>query len=881
MLKFRVQINGMNQLYRVFFVIGIMILVGYIHNRPQSATEEVVKQKKLAEMVANADYNYLRTADPVSGNIPSGALMRAFYSLKDKGFYQPHNSVLKTTEETGWQQVNDFFPSLAVTRITYDPSNTQIFYFCTGEGWFNADAVKGAGVFKSIDGGATWAQLASTANSNFDYCQDIVVHPTNGDVYVATRESGLMRSQDGGESWEKVLGVSLGATRNSVCDIELTSSGEIFAAIGIFETDGIYYSASGDAGTFVKQTTGLPASGFFRIEMATAPSDENVAYSIFCNSSDYRVKGIYKTTDKGATWEEINRPEDNYEFAARQAWYDLSLAVDPNNANVVAMGGLHLWRSRNAGDTWERMTTGGLDSVLIRFMHVDQHEITFRNSDEVYFGNDGGIYRTTNFTADQPFIYDRNYGYNVTQFYSVAVHPTEGISQLMGGTQDNGTPYTYDSGNAPFKMVSGGDGAFTAYDHEKPEVFYTASQLKRLFRFNNGGFELPDTITNPNLEDYNTLFINPFDIDASDPEVIYQCSNIGLMRLKNASTADTGQWLKCVNLNGVLSAIASSPAAPGSLFIGKSSASGDIYRLDDCYNSDATVVPFNLDPFDSLPDAGFLSTVYCSSIVVDVHDANHVIVTYSNYNVKSVWESFNAMAFEPTWHCIEGNLPDIPVYWSAIHPDFPNIVYLATELGVFYTNNVNGYSTVWIPCIDFPIVRTDMLRIKYSENILVAATHGRGLWQAKLLINVPINNLRWEERGPNNFGGRTRTIMIDPNDPSGKTVWAGSVGGGLWKTTNIDAVPIVQPDIVESISLQVYPNPAADYINLHVTFAQPSNSTISLLDMQGNSIADIPSIKGTAEQTIRWNIPANLGAGNYFIMVRSGQQKMVKKIIIL
>ncbi|MFZ1593295.1 MAG: hypothetical protein WAT27_14475, partial [Chitinophagales bacterium] len=355
----------MNQLYRVFFVIGIMILVGYIHNRPQSATEEVVKQKKLAEMVANADYNYLRTADPVSGNIPSGALMRAFYSLKDKGFYQPHNSVLKTTEETGWQQVNDFFPSLAVTRITYDPSNTQIFYFCTGEGWFNADAVKGAGVFKSIDGGATWAQLASTANSNFDYCQDIVVHPTNGDVYVATRESGLMRSQDGGESWEKVLGVSLGATRNSVCDIELTATGEIFAAIGIFETDGIYYSASGDAGTFVKQTTGLPASGFFRIEMATAPSDENVAYSIFCNSSDYRVKGIYKTTDKGATWEEINRPEDNYEFAARQAWYDLSLAVDPNNANVVAMGGLHLWRSRNAGDTWERMTTGGLDSVLI------------------------------------------------------------------------------------------------------------------------------------------------------------------------------------------------------------------------------------------------------------------------------------------------------------------------------------------------------------------------------------------------------------------------------------------------------------------------------------------------------------------------------------
>ncbi len=92
MLKFRVQINGMNQLYRVFFVLGIMILVGFIRNRPQSGPEVVVKQKKLAEMVANADYDYLRTADPVSGNIPSGALMRAFYALKAKGYYRTKNN---------------------------------------------------------------------------------------------------------------------------------------------------------------------------------------------------------------------------------------------------------------------------------------------------------------------------------------------------------------------------------------------------------------------------------------------------------------------------------------------------------------------------------------------------------------------------------------------------------------------------------------------------------------------------------------------------------------------------------------------------------------------------------------------------------------------
>ena len=583
------------RIFTSLFSIALVWLVTVSQEREQQSQPE---QKKLAEMKANAAFDLLRTADPATGKIPSGALMAAFNELKLRGFYSNTN-FLKTEETTGWQQINDFFPSLAVTRITYDPTNTQIFYFCTGEGWYNADAVKGAGVFKSTDGGATWAQLAATANETFDYCQDIVVHPVTGDVYVATRIGGLQRSTDGGATWEKVLGFSVGSAKNSICDIELTADGGVFAAIGIFDTDGIYFSPSGDAGTFVKQTTGLPSNGYFRIEMATAPSDANVAYSIFCNSSDYKVEGVYKTTDKGTTWSEINLPENNNEFAARQAWYDLSLAVDPNNANVIAMGGLHLWRSRDGGESWERMTTGGLDSVLIRFMHVDQHEITFRNSDEVYFGNDGGIYKTIDFTAEQPFIYDKNFGYNVTQFYSVAIHPEAGNLQLMGGTQDNGTPYTYDAGTAKFRMISGGDGAFTAYNHERPDIFYTASQLKRLFRFDNGGFELPDTITNPNLTDNNTLFINPFDVDASDPEYLYQCSNIGLQRLKDASTADTGQWEKAANLNGVLSAIGSSKAAPGVLFVGRSSGVGDVFRIDDIYNSDFTTLPVNADPFDS------------------------------------------------------------------------------------------------------------------------------------------------------------------------------------------------------------------------------------------------------------------------------------------
>ena len=381
---------------------------------------------------ANVGFDLLRTADPNTGKIPSGAIMKAYRELKNRGFYNSNSTHFKTEEsEEGWQQIDDFFPSLSVTRIAYDPNNTQIFYFCTGEGWYNADAVRGAGVFKSIDGGETWAQLTSTDTIIFDYCQDIVVHPVTSDVYVGTRSSGLQRSTDGGATWEKVLGFGVGSLKNTICDIELTADGGVFASIGIFETDGIYFSPSGDAGTFVKQTTGLPGSGYFRIDMATAPSNANVAYSIYCNSSDYKVKGIYKTSDKGETWTEVNMPGGDDQLAASQAWYDLSMAVDPNNENVVAVGGLHIWRTRDGGENWQQLTMGGLDSVLLRYVQVDQHEITYKSSDEVYFGNDGGIWKCDDFTSETPFIYNRNDGYNVTQFYSVALHPFENVQHQI------------------------------------------------------------------------------------------------------------------------------------------------------------------------------------------------------------------------------------------------------------------------------------------------------------------------------------------------------------------------------------------------------------------------------------------------------------------
>src|SRR6185295_3922260 len=163
--------------------------------------------------------------------------------------------------------------NLAVTSIAYDPSNTQIMYFCTGEGYSNSDAIKGLGVWKSTNGGNTWSQLTSTNNSTFDKCQKIIVNNT-GIVFVATG-LGLQRSSNGGTSWTKVLGTGVGITgaSNDFCyDVEIAANGEIYSSLGIWWfSDGSVHKSTNAGATFgAAQNLGISGG---RIELACAPND--------------------------------------------------------------------------------------------------------------------------------------------------------------------------------------------------------------------------------------------------------------------------------------------------------------------------------------------------------------------------------------------------------------------------------------------------------------------------------------------------------------------------------------------------------------------------------------------------------------------------------
>ncbi|MCB9067159.1 MAG: hypothetical protein H6629_05050 [Calditrichae bacterium] len=130
----------------------------------------------------------------------------------------------------------------------------------------------------------------------------------------------------------------------------------------IFSTDGIYSSSTGNVGSWTKLNTGtngFPTTGIERIEIATAPSNANYIYALTQSSSTDGIEGVYRSTDKGANWSSLTLPNDveyGTEFSRGQAWYDLALAVDPNDEDAVFTGAINLFKTTNGGSSWTQIS---------------------------------------------------------------------------------------------------------------------------------------------------------------------------------------------------------------------------------------------------------------------------------------------------------------------------------------------------------------------------------------------------------------------------------------------------------------------------------------------------------------------------------------------
>ncbi|MDQ3279537.1 MAG: T9SS type A sorting domain-containing protein, partial [Bacteroidota bacterium] len=680
---------------------------------------------------------------------------------------------------------SDYLDVLAVSTLTYNPGNPRQFYFGTGEGWSNADAQRGAGIWESLDGGATWNRVASTGTPDFIYVNKIVVAP-NGDAYAAT-STGLFKRTAGVGNFVKLnVGAPLGSTIANFTDVEIGYLGDGSRKI---YTAGVknYFSATSEATFFASANDGLtwtastianPTAsirsfefvvdnaygGLFpganRVEIAC---HGNTVYAMcqqrYLGQADPEIlqdylklpvstaglpagvtglgaKCFIKSTDGGMQWtqgllpgntEASTAPTAINDFSRNQFWYDVALTVDPNDPNVVYTGAIDFWKTSTGGLTWQQISDWQGLKQPISEMHSDHHTMIFHpgNSNIAYFGGDGGVHMSTNMTTTIPTILPKNTGFNVTQFYAASGRPEAGSNYFIAGAQDNGSQQFNSSGIDNTFEVSGGDGCFTAIDQTNGNKQVSSYVYNNYYRRTDGAENV--TFSSVGSGSNDGRFVNPFDL-ADGRDILYSGGNAdSIYRWKSffgsvsKEVIDLDAINPAANADRKPTAVTVSPNNANTVYVGDSR--GRLYRLDNAETTPSVTVISN--PAWEAETGGFF---WISSIdIVKSADGKdrEILICGSNYGINSVWVSRDGGA---TWNTIEGNLPDMPVRWAVFDPRNTNRAFLATELGVFGTSGFNGSATVWKRFSNFPYVRVDMIGVRKSDNVLFAATHGRGLY---------------------------------------------------------------------------------------------------------------------------------------------------------
>jgi photosystem II stability/assembly factor-like uncharacterized protein len=650
--------------------------------------------------------------------------------------------IFKTTNFTSasatWTVVNDQMANLAVSVLLQDKNNFNTMYAGTGEGWFNIGAVRGAGIFKSTDGGTTWNQMPSTAN--FEYVQDLLID-NNGNLYAALRNltstnRGVMRSTDGGTTWTQVLGLPLtdfAYTTGRAADLELASNGDIYATLGIFTRTMVMKSSfainganTGGPGAWT-EITPVHSEITTRGEIAVAPSNPQRVYLMMHDSLTDQVLTFYRSNDGGANWTPLTAPDALNNGSNSQTWYDLISAVDSTNADVVVVGGLQLAKTTDGGTSWNTISSSPN-------VHVDQHALVFFNSSRLLIGNDGGIYYSADISTPNPNFTQKDNGFSATQFYACDYHPTD-ANYFLAGAQDNNTQKFTLPGINSTTPVIGGDGGMPHIRQTDGVLQIAATTGNNYFRSLNSGASFSSL--GSGINNNRGQFINPTDLENAQ-NILYAGDDMGKYYCISNLNATPSGSVKTVPEMGTdrgVTAIKVDPSAVNTIWIGASTVDESQSALRPLV---LKIVSANTTPsvqVNSILPVAIPAGAEISSIDIDPANTDNILVTISNYGVPSVWLSINGGA---TWSNIEGNLPDMPVHSGIFAPSNAQLngatggnggIILATDLGVWTTSQINGTSTQWIPNNSgFPNVSTYMLKYRASDNLLAAATHGRGLF---------------------------------------------------------------------------------------------------------------------------------------------------------
>lgn len=755
------------------------------------------------------------------------------------------------TDSNPWMPVGDFWPGLSISCMAYDPNNDQNLYVGTGEAQtaliiYRESSGVGFGIMSSNDAGDTWEIMEGT--EQFEYVTDIVVRYESGSsviyaavasgIYKGTQHlsepsDGLYRLAEGSSDWEQVLPDIPGTDRPyTPSDIEIGADGRMY--VGTMQNvnfEGgatILYSDTGLEGSWSVNEdykTTIEAEPLFnlpgRVIFAAAPSDPQRVYALIAQGYFYGLPAfechmILRSDNRGESWEYISVPPNsgstgNWAFIA---WHALTAAVDPVNPDRVFIGALDLWRSEDAGQTWSKKSNWQAPTA-VNFVHADHHRILYKPDDPstLIMATDGGVFLTQNATSSVLNFYEKNEGLNTLQMYKIALAPQAGNILYLGGMQDNGTVYYDGTPINNTKRLSGGDGGACFIDKNEPGTIITSYQNNRFFIIADG--QLQGQITNYasgnfiSSVDYdyqlNTLYANAATVVNQLADTILRISGIpygpfmGEFLPMNTGTDVPFTHVKYSPYSGLGAA---------TLILG--SQSGRLFKVENAHANPEVTEIGSVD----FP----LAAVSC---VAFGGSKDTMLITFSNYGVSSVWQTYDEGA---SWHEREGNLPDMPVRWALYHPESAKMAILATEIGTWTSSNVNSENVTWVPENEgMANVRVDMLQLRESDNLVLAGTHGRGFFTTTF-----------------NYNPATEIA----NNNSGK--------------------------------FSIYPNPTFGQVGVDISGLQQDGISWELISGTGQKVYSGKT--AASENSIQLDI-SDLDRGTYFFRLKSQNKIYVEKIL--
>jgi hypothetical protein len=726
-----------------------------------------------------------------------------------------------------WISIFDNAQTQAIGALALAPSSPTTLYVGTGE--FNScgDCFFGVGLYR-IDNADTAATLVGPINpvqtiGNLTYSNGIfsgrsitkiLVHPTDSaTIWVSVARGiggsganplaaappvlgtrGVYRSSNATSStptFQKLVVTSGSSSFDSpptgnldVTDMVMEPGNPdniLVAAIGVGgvnpETGGIFRTTNATAAT-PTFTNRFAAAAGVRISLAInkvgsvvtayAATSETPAVNSACvTSPNGTAQGgaIRNSTDGGVTWS--GQMAAGQGFCGGQCFYDMPIAVDPNNANLVYIGGqIRSTQSAPCSGVALSATDGGANTNSFANdssgLHADDHALVFDGAGNIYCGNDGGIWKRSASATGAAWTNLNVSPLNTLQFESIAVHPTDQFL-MIGGTQDNGTEFQQtSSGN--WRRAESGDGGYALIDQSATDttnvtMYHTLFNnsgvigFDRIFKtaclpvfdswpVRGRGFgpvdptPVPCDGGTPLVQDNglvltaNVLFYAPMALGPGSPNTVY----FGADRLYRSN--DRGDTMTAVSQIPL-----ASPTSPiSTIAIWKG---GDNVRIAGTQNgqvwatSTGSSTMVNITPVLPTNPAGGTNK-FIGRAMIDPNNKNVAYITLSYYAQadQGIWKITNlnaAAGSSPAaaaWQPSGTGIPSVPINAFAIDPLNSNNLYAGTDIGVYFSSNAGAS---WSPFgTGLPKVAVFDLQIQPTSRVLRAGTHGRGVWETAL-----------------------------------------------------------------------------------------------------------------------------------------------------